>query len=74
MKLYLKILLFLATSINCYSQKNTLSGKSLQELNELLDEAVANEDYEKAELMKIPRNVSQSALNPIFINRVLDDV
>lgn len=27
MKLYLKILLFLATSINCYSQKNTLSGK-----------------------------------------------
>ena len=29
---------------------------------------------QKAELMKIPRNVSQSALNPIFINRVLDDV
>jgi bifunctional DNase/RNase len=28
--------------------KNTLSGKSLQELNDLLDEAVANEDYEKA--------------------------
>jgi outer membrane receptor for ferrienterochelin and colicins len=27
MKLYLKILLLLATSINCYSQKNTLSGK-----------------------------------------------
>ena len=27
MKLYLKILLFLVTSINCYSQKNTLSGK-----------------------------------------------
>ncbi len=30
------------------TQKNSLSGKSLQELNDLLDQAVANEDYEKA--------------------------
>ena len=28
--------------------ENNLTGKSLQELNTLLDEAVANEDYEKA--------------------------